>query len=526
MTDVFVSYKREERDKVEPLVKALESLGLDVWYDYEIVAGDQFERVISERLNNARAVVVCWSKAAAESEWVQAEADKARASEKFASVLLEPCEVPMPYNVLHWADLTTWSGTLPHEGFRQLVNKLAALVSPTLKRKYAELSEAEKSKIEAEIRDQGGDDDVDVGDRLVSAPPSYLFSAIRERAETTGRSDLSSLVLQASFEEEILRDERTTWIVANTDGVPQGIPEHCRLTRSLEEALRGAKSGECVVVLPGTYAGKFEVTDDVRIVGFGSKASRAVLTGKGGDDVVLKISGQARIENLEIESRQKGHALLVVSGSPTVVRCVLSRLQLVFHDWASVHAQTGSRPTFLACTISGTACPAIQFAGNARGQALACDISARDGDAVVLTGSAKPSFDRCTVIANDGHAVKSTTNAAGLFENCLLRSSKESVLLNCGDSFSKFVGNRIVARQASLIVVDGFARGRFERNRLEPCPELRAIEEAQRNLRRPLFRERETPTPVPPPIKVSPQHRAKFAENRLPDGSVALPNTN
>lgn len=525
MADVFVSYKREERAKVETLVAALKKLGLDVWYDYEIVAGDQFERVISQELNAAKAVIVCWSKAAVESEWVQAEADKARAAEKFASVSLEPCELPMPYNVLHWADLSTWSGALPHDGVRQLVGKLATLVSPKLKQKYAELCEAEARSIEATLNAQGADEgDGEEEDTTPAPSAQYVFGVVKNGVQHAGSVELSASITQALLEEEILRDERTKWVVAAGEGVAIDTPPHVRVTRSLAEALGGANDGECVVVLPGTYSGRFDITKNIRVFGFGAK-ERPVITG---DDPnageVLKLSAAARIENLVVESRQRGHALLVASNCrPTIIRCLISRFQLVPHDWASAHAATGSRPTFLATTITGNACPAMQFAGAARGEVLACDVQARDYSAVVLTGGAKPHYDRCSVVAYDGHAVWSSSTAAGVFENCYLRSTQSSVVLNEDQSFSKFIANRVSARKAGLIEVKDFARGRFERNRLEPCPELRAAEITQAQRRPSIFGGRRPAPRAPAPIQVSSQHRARFAENRLPDGSVAQP---
>ena len=40
MSDVFVSYKAEDRPRVEPLVEALESEGLSVWWDARVSGGD------------------------------------------------------------------------------------------------------------------------------------------------------------------------------------------------------------------------------------------------------------------------------------------------------------------------------------------------------------------------------------------------------------------------------------------------------------------------------------------------------
>jgi serine/threonine-protein kinase len=42
MTDVFVSYKAEDRARVAHLVQALESEGLSVWWDTQIAAGSEW----------------------------------------------------------------------------------------------------------------------------------------------------------------------------------------------------------------------------------------------------------------------------------------------------------------------------------------------------------------------------------------------------------------------------------------------------------------------------------------------------
>jgi hypothetical protein len=71
MVDVFVSYASRDRDAVKPLVDRLERAGWSIWWDREIGAGTAFDRKIEQALDQARCVVVVWSKAAVESEWVR-----------------------------------------------------------------------------------------------------------------------------------------------------------------------------------------------------------------------------------------------------------------------------------------------------------------------------------------------------------------------------------------------------------------------------------------------------------------------
>ena len=71
MSDVFVSYAREDRDRVEPLVRLLESFGLTVWWDRELNAGDSFETAIDKAILASRCVVVVWSEHSIDSQWVR-----------------------------------------------------------------------------------------------------------------------------------------------------------------------------------------------------------------------------------------------------------------------------------------------------------------------------------------------------------------------------------------------------------------------------------------------------------------------
>ena len=62
MSDVFVSYKAEDRKRVKPLVAALEAEGYSVWWDEQIGGGAAWRHTIEAELNAARCVVVVWSK--------------------------------------------------------------------------------------------------------------------------------------------------------------------------------------------------------------------------------------------------------------------------------------------------------------------------------------------------------------------------------------------------------------------------------------------------------------------------------
>ncbi|WP_199555817.1 toll/interleukin-1 receptor domain-containing protein [Sandaracinobacteroides hominis] len=71
---LFISYAREERDRVEWLAHALEGAGYKVWWDAALEGGHQFAAEITRELSAPDAVLVVWSDDAVRSNWVLDEA--------------------------------------------------------------------------------------------------------------------------------------------------------------------------------------------------------------------------------------------------------------------------------------------------------------------------------------------------------------------------------------------------------------------------------------------------------------------
>ena len=71
MSEIFVSYAREDRDRVETLVESLEQQGFSIWWDREIVPGDSFDELIDTQIGEAQVVLVVWTKSSIDSRWVR-----------------------------------------------------------------------------------------------------------------------------------------------------------------------------------------------------------------------------------------------------------------------------------------------------------------------------------------------------------------------------------------------------------------------------------------------------------------------
>ncbi len=110
MADVFISYARNDRDRIVPIVQHLEADGYFVWYDASLEAGGQFSDEIMRELDSAKCVIIVWSKSSAKSTWAYAEAEIARERNILIPVRIDDCRLPPPFNAIETIDLRYWKG--------------------------------------------------------------------------------------------------------------------------------------------------------------------------------------------------------------------------------------------------------------------------------------------------------------------------------------------------------------------------------------------------------------------------------
>jgi hypothetical protein len=129
MANVFVSYARRDRDRVLALVSALEHEGLSVWWDPNLVPGKRFRDIIARELEAADSVVVVWTAASIQSDYVQDEAEDARERGVLVPVKLEEVKPPAGFRQVQAADLSQWTGSGQHPEFRILLSAVHTLVA-------------------------------------------------------------------------------------------------------------------------------------------------------------------------------------------------------------------------------------------------------------------------------------------------------------------------------------------------------------------------------------------------------------
>ena len=128
MPDVFLSYSRDDQATARRFAEGFERAGLSVWWDQTLNAGEDYDDVTEKALEEARAVVVLWSKKSVASRWVRAEATQADRSGTLVPAMIEDCKRPIMFELKQTADLSNWSGDTNDKDWQAYLASVRRLV--------------------------------------------------------------------------------------------------------------------------------------------------------------------------------------------------------------------------------------------------------------------------------------------------------------------------------------------------------------------------------------------------------------
>ncbi|RIK58714.1 MAG: hypothetical protein DCC57_00240 [Chloroflexi bacterium] len=188
---VFVSYAREDRERVRTLVDHLSSQ-FSIWWDADIEPGTWFRQAIDEQLDEAACVIVVWTKHSVGKQFVSDEANRGLSRGVLVPVVLDKdVKIPVGFGEIQFIDLSDWQQTESAE-MAKLVKRVQSLVErgPSPRFQYAPLetdvwmvenslqATAELRELTARIRS--------LGEILVpgSAPAADLLGALKEVGNT------------------------------------------------------------------------------------------------------------------------------------------------------------------------------------------------------------------------------------------------------------------------------------------------------------------------------------------------------
>jgi antitoxin (DNA-binding transcriptional repressor) of toxin-antitoxin stability system len=131
VSDIFISYGREDRERAKRLAEALQGKGWSVWWDRNIPFGKRFDDVIAEALAAAQCVIVLWTPESVRSHWVRTEAAEGAARDVLVPIRLDPdAEIPLEFKRLQTADLSDWEPGSAHQEFDLLLRRVEGLLKP------------------------------------------------------------------------------------------------------------------------------------------------------------------------------------------------------------------------------------------------------------------------------------------------------------------------------------------------------------------------------------------------------------
>lgn len=121
MPDVFVSYSREDKEKVRIIAEELQRAGLKVWWDPHIKTGAGFREEITQNLAAARVVVVIWSRTSVASRFVCDEADEGAQYDRLYPALIDLVDIPLGFRQIQTHDLTRWHGSRTDRSLKEFI---------------------------------------------------------------------------------------------------------------------------------------------------------------------------------------------------------------------------------------------------------------------------------------------------------------------------------------------------------------------------------------------------------------------
>lgn len=130
MSDIFISYAREDRQRAQIFAEALQKQGWSVWWDRNILSGKLFDEVIEKELYAAKCVIVLWSENSIKSDWVKEEAAEGKKRDILVPVLINDVPIPLGFRRIQTSLLVNWSGTQDNPEYQKLLDSIQEILAP------------------------------------------------------------------------------------------------------------------------------------------------------------------------------------------------------------------------------------------------------------------------------------------------------------------------------------------------------------------------------------------------------------
>jgi hypothetical protein len=136
VADVFLSYTHSDERIAERLAHRLGESGWSTWWDRQLLSGDNYRTEIQRQLDDARCVVVLWSKAALASRWVNDEAEAGVNTGRLVQIVFEGLEPPLGFRSVQYVEMSGETD-LGDDVFQRLAAAITKKVLPTSADRFA-----------------------------------------------------------------------------------------------------------------------------------------------------------------------------------------------------------------------------------------------------------------------------------------------------------------------------------------------------------------------------------------------------
>ncbi len=107
--DVFISYSRKDRPLAEAIAAQLGNLGVEVWWDRDLLAGEDYRKKTAGVIAQVAVAMVIWSRRSVDSEWVVGEASAARERKILVPVSADGVTPPLDFRSFNTIDMSSWA---------------------------------------------------------------------------------------------------------------------------------------------------------------------------------------------------------------------------------------------------------------------------------------------------------------------------------------------------------------------------------------------------------------------------------
>ena len=123
MADIFISYQRQDKKNAQILANRITAAGLSVWWDHDLLGGQDYDVVIERELSASKVVIVIWSGLSKQSKWVKEEATRALKRDALIPVTFDYTEPPLGFGLSHVIQFSN-SNSVTSEEFAKLYQSI------------------------------------------------------------------------------------------------------------------------------------------------------------------------------------------------------------------------------------------------------------------------------------------------------------------------------------------------------------------------------------------------------------------